>query len=347
MIETDAWARTIEVELDELLRRADPLTPEDMWRVAVLLGRAAQLPAPSEQVTVLADQASRTGLGRQALAGASRPSPADLLDILDAALLEGDDPAGPLADALLELDDLLTVLQLEGHATEAESLAAQAEALVALAPRGPAALVDWAARRAATVAAAAPAGRLWSAVASASATAVLEAVPTLRPVTGRNVHAILDRAGAGGQRRHPIRGTARLPELRDRLVRLQGRGPAAARAWLTQQLMTLEARAPAPVMGRSERPEVPWSLVGRVTPAGRWFRAFVIDAEYPDGYDVTHLAEAPGAALWHLERPGQEAQVVLVTASVAVPGESLAEVIDAAEQRDDAVAATKSLSRPS
>jgi hypothetical protein len=344
--ESDAWARTIEVELDELLRQTDALTPDDLWRVAVLLGRAAQFAAPSKQVTAVVDRASRRGLGRQALAGASRPSPGDLLDALDAALLEGDDPAGPLADALLDLDDLLTVLQLEGRATEAETLAAEAEVLVALAPRGPAALVDWGARRAATVAAAAPAGRLWTAVATASATAVLEAVPTQRPVTGRNVDAILDRAGAGGQRRHPIRGAARLPKVRDRLVRLQPRGPNAARAWLTQQLPTFEARAPAPVMGRAERPEVPWSLVGRVTPAGRWFRAFVVDEEYPDGYDVTELAEDPGAVLWHLERPGQEAQVVLVAASTAVPGASLAEVLDAAEQRDDVVVATRSLSRP-
>ena len=195
MSATDAWTQAIESELDDLLRRADALTPDDLWRVAVLLGRAAQHPAPPSAVEVLVDRASQVGLAGRALSGADRPDAHDMLDALEVTLGDGDDPAGALADTLLDLDDVLTVLELEGEEAEAHALAAHAVALVELSPEGPGALDAWAARRLATVSDQSPAGSMWSAVATASVAAVMAPLPSTREPTW-DVQDLLDRAGA-------------------------------------------------------------------------------------------------------------------------------------------------------
>ncbi|MCB9745383.1 MAG: hypothetical protein H6741_27860 [Alphaproteobacteria bacterium] len=194
MSATDAWTQAIESELEDLLRRADALTPDDLWRFVVLLGRAAQHPAPPPAVEVLADRASQIGLAGRALSEAARPEAHDLLDALEVALVDGDDPAAALADTLLDLDDLLTVLELEGEEAEAYALAARAVALVELSPKGPAALDAWAARRLATVSDKSPAGAMWSAVATASVAAVMAPLPTMREPSW-DVQDLLDRAG--------------------------------------------------------------------------------------------------------------------------------------------------------
>lgn len=193
MSTTDTWTLTIETELYDMLGRRD-LNSGDLWRVAVLLGRAAQHPAPTVNIEALVDRASQAGVAQRALTEAARPVVEDVLDALDEALFADDDPAGPIADALLDVDDLLTVMELEGHVEEANTLATQAVALVDLAPDGPAALDQWATRRLATVAEDSPAAMLWAAVAAAGASVVLAAIPARREVD-REVQTILDRAG--------------------------------------------------------------------------------------------------------------------------------------------------------
>ena len=193
MSATDTCIHNIEAELDELFAGAGALTPDDLWRVLVLLARAAQHPALPLEVEAAIDRVVQGGLPSRALVEARRPSAVELLDALDSALLSAEDPAGPLADALLEIDDLLSVLELEERRGEAETLADQAVALVDLAPQGAAALDAWATRRLATVSEHAAVGRLWSAVAVAGASTVLASLPALDP-RPMDVHDILDRA---------------------------------------------------------------------------------------------------------------------------------------------------------
>ena len=193
----DAWTLTIEAELDDLLGRAGALAPDDYWRALVLMGRAAQHPALPESVEALVGRCSETGLTQRALSTAARPTAADVLDELDDALLAGDDPAGPLADALLEVDDLLSVLEFEGEAEVAGQVVAQAVALLDLEPLQVAGLDQWARQRLATLGEGAVPRELWSAVATAAANATLAVLPARASAT-RDVAVLLDRAEAKG-----------------------------------------------------------------------------------------------------------------------------------------------------
>ena len=89
-----------------------------------------------------------------------------------------------------------------------------------------------------------------------------------------------------------------------------------------------------------------WELIA---PAGRvqeHARMFVVDTDYPDGYEVTDAWLAQGAcSLWRFERPGQEALVVVVAGGEEMQGETLDEVLDSAEKEGWVVGCRK-LSRP-
>ena len=50
MSATDRWTQNLEAELGELLARQADLCADDLWRVLVLLARAAQHPAPPERL---------------------------------------------------------------------------------------------------------------------------------------------------------------------------------------------------------------------------------------------------------------------------------------------------------
>lgn len=188
------WTRALETELNELIGRPEALSPGDYWRLGVLLGRAAQHPTPPAAVEELAERAASAGLARAALSRAPWPTVGAVLDALDGALMDADEPAGRLADALLDVDDLVTVLELDGRVVEARAIAAQAVALIDLAPGGPAALDEWAARRLATVSEESAACELWNAVAAASAERLFAVLPARRPAPA-DVDALLERAG--------------------------------------------------------------------------------------------------------------------------------------------------------
>ncbi|MES2639720.1 MAG: hypothetical protein V4850_09560 [Myxococcota bacterium] len=189
----DPWTVELETELRALLAPGAVPSEHDDWRLLVLLARVALHPDPPPALGALPDESGRCGRTRQALVGAVRPYPAAVLESLDDALVGNDDPAGPLADALLDVDDLLGVLELEGRHGEARQIATAAAALVELAPELASALAGWAARRLATLDESAAAAELWRAVESAGAIAVTLALPAAS--SGRpNTAAILDRA---------------------------------------------------------------------------------------------------------------------------------------------------------
>lgn len=193
MSATDRWTQNLETELGELTARPDDLSGDDLWRLLVLLARVAQHPAPPESLETLAEACTSSGLTTRAQSGGARPAAADVLDALDDALVATEDPAGPLADALLDLDDLVGVLELEGRVAEAAALINQAVALIDLSAVLASALDQWATHRLSTLDKAASATVLWQAVAAAGASAAVHSLPTTQ-TTPRDVTALLDRA---------------------------------------------------------------------------------------------------------------------------------------------------------
>lgn len=230
---TDIWLDNIAAELRELLDRVGELDGEDAWMLLVLLARVAQHPAPPRELGGLLAKSISCGIIQSCLERATQPTPVSLLDALDTALLSGEEPSGLLADALFDLDDMVSVLDLEDRREEARRIAAQAVALIDLAPGHAAALDRWGERRLSTMNDSSSAAPVWSAVVSAAATAVVNALPrTTHPLF--DVTSLLDRAG----RPSPAAG---------RVINLFKSAPSTQRAW---SLAASDSGAPwAPVEG--------------------------------------------------------------------------------------------------
>jgi hypothetical protein len=305
-------------------------TPRDAWWLALAVARARarvqQAPA-LEGPLKAAENALAAGLeaAREAISGALVAD--DVLDRLAEGLKDEHPAAAEMA--LSDLEDALLVLDTLELDSAASDMLERASSLLAWLPAAFTPLGAQAALRMGDLGNQGSAAALWSAVEECLEGAQLRASAPVRRPAASLVDSLLP-----------------APGLLDRLAGLAARSSGTARGWLDQQLATFDVRAPAPVMGQAAQPDLPWPLIGQLAPSGLWLRAFVVDAEYPDGYDVTDLALAPGATLWQLEQPGQVAHVVVVAASTEVPGDTLAEVLDAVEQRDDAVVLFRRLTRP-
>lgn len=159
--------------LDELLGLAPVAEddPDDAWRavvlVARLLGSPSGPPPPADVLLRLSALLARAGL----------PEPEPLLERLTVELTAEDDPAGPLLDVLLDIDDCLGALSVSGGTDQAEALSQRAaERISRFAARtGP--LKDFAELRGATVRPGSAAAMLWSAVPQESEKVAREYTP--------------------------------------------------------------------------------------------------------------------------------------------------------------------------
>ncbi|XXF75159.1 hypothetical protein P2318_18995 [Myxococcaceae bacterium GXIMD 01537] len=137
--------------------------PEDAWRAVVLIARLLGSPAgptpPSEMLRRLPVLLKRAGL----------PETEPLLQRLAEELNAEDDPAGPLLDALLDVDDSVGVLSLYGDTSSARALSRRAAELVARFASRVSPLEGFAAFRGATVRPGSDVAELWEAVAHAPA----------------------------------------------------------------------------------------------------------------------------------------------------------------------------------
>lgn len=175
---THPWHQAALTELGEL--HPDTEMVAEAWRALVLVGRLLSAPVPHLPEAAWVKSLPRLRL----LAGPS--DPADLLERLATALEGDDDPAGPLHDALLDIDDELVVTAMAGGAASGEALALRAQGLVSLWPERVMALTEFAEMRCHTSRPDALEHALWSQVLSAPAEMLAQSLPSVsknRPVS--------------------------------------------------------------------------------------------------------------------------------------------------------------------
>jgi hypothetical protein len=143
----------------------------DAWRAAVLIARLQSNP---QGIELPVDFGLRA---HELVAVAGPPDPQTLLDDLADALDDEEDPAGPLHDVLLDVDDAVGVTSLIGDAGTAHELASRAAALVSLYPERVFELGAFADMRLGTLLPGAPIAAMWRAVEQAPATLLVEALP--------------------------------------------------------------------------------------------------------------------------------------------------------------------------
>ncbi|NNB85292.1 hypothetical protein [Corallococcus exiguus] len=176
-MESQDWLQKV---LDELVNLAPVAEedPNDAWRAVVLISRLLGSPSgPTPPAEVLRRLPAL-------LAQAGMPEPEPLLQRLSEELEAEDDPAGPLFDVLLDIDDSLGALTLHGDSALAQALSRRSAELVARFASRVVPLKGFAALRTATLRPGSEAARLWDAVAHARAVLptedLQERAPTVR-----------------------------------------------------------------------------------------------------------------------------------------------------------------------
>lgn len=317
---------------DELRRVADvgAATTGDGWwlALAVARGRAAAATDPSLRAQLeRAEQTLSSARGALRLQLVRSMPLEGLVDRLADGLKQSEPE--DVEQALSDVEDALLVLDVLGADDEVTTLLDHTTSLMHWAPPEFAALAAQAPHRHGALAAGSAAAALWDAVEEAVAGASLrETTPNHRP-QARLVDELVP-----------------APRLLERIAAWAGARADAGRAWLDHQLDGLAVFEPVPVMGRGAS-TAPWFVQGEITVGSGSLRVFAVDEEYPEGYEVTDLATAPGAALWQLERRGQVVTFVVIRSDTPMSGSTLAELLTEAEGRDDVAIATRAISRPS
>jgi hypothetical protein len=252
----------------------------------------------------------------------------DLLDGLGEGLKQ-DEPED-LEAALSNVEDTLVVLSAIGSTAAAGALLDGARELMAWVPAELGFLATHASHRRAELGESGPASELWEAVEeSVSGSQLRKTEPSYVPSSSL-VDELLP-----------------MPPLLARIAGWSRRGAEDIRAWTQAQLAGLAVRQPAPAMGRPVAGEEPWSIRGHRVEGEFVCRAFVVDQLYPGGHEITQELSGMEADIWLLESAGQTANVVLIAGPPPLPGDGLAELLDAVEARDDVVVMERRLTRPS
>lgn len=175
MSRLNPWVVSAREELQNLERRAEEgLSAMSAYRILVLLARLEQARAAGLDADI---SPSARSLGARLGPGTRSPAPTALLGRLEAELLGDEDPFGELLDALLQLDDAVSVSESRGEPSASE-LARLADAIVALAPERVGALGDMAERRLATLPPGAAIRPVWETVARSAVEAALRELPS-------------------------------------------------------------------------------------------------------------------------------------------------------------------------
>lgn len=319
--------------LEEELRRLaglEAFSARDAWWLALTVGegraRAAREPALAAPLAVAEGALARV--------------PVDVIDAIVAGL-DSDQLLDRLADglkqeepedveaALSDLEDALVALETLGHPQRARALLEAAQALIAWVPPEFEALARQAALRRADLDPNGAASALWSKVDESLLGAQLRELPPARRPVSSLVEGLLPR-----------------PSVLKRLVARRDRGLESLRAQVQRTITSLDVSPPVPVMGDRGSADRPWEVRGPgVSTREGWIRAFVVDDDASAGYDVTELLSS-GGTIWQLERPGQDATLVVVAGDAPLPDGDLEALLQAVEAREDVVVLEQRISRP-
>lgn len=326
----DDLARQVAEDLEELPDSV-PSTTEALWELASAVGFARAVG------DLTGEGARQLAAGERRLASTPRELVTALLGSLRwAGVLDGISEALRRGDregfdaALLDAEALLVAATALGAETESSQFLRDALEVLAWTPSTMGSLLVAASSRADDFREDALVRELWGGVATSIAAAgVREEAPAVRP-GARLVEGLLPVPSAW----EPWLRMAE--DVRSRLGEvLQGAAKAAddlVRGFVVQ---------PQPVrLGDGD--DAPWRLRELVTTAGH-VRVFVVDEENPKGHAV-ELGE--DLDLWHFEKPGQRALVVVAASDKPIAGDSLHEVLLEAGKRADVVVRTRVVSRP-
>jgi hypothetical protein len=182
MSDLERWRSSIVRGAGELLARhsRQPLPPDRAYRLLVWLGRAEQLRERGAELETLRARAAGDALVPTLMARVGLPAPEELLSTLEELLASGADAETELHCALLDVDDLLTVLELVGREAEAEALGREAVVRVERWSWRTGPLLGWAEGRLRTLPLRSAAASLWRAVERGSRFQVLPEVSFLK-----------------------------------------------------------------------------------------------------------------------------------------------------------------------
>ena len=235
-----------------------------------------------------------------------------------------------LEGVLAEAEELLAVGAALGAESAAEAFCAEAETMLPWLPAEWAHIADRARHRVRTVAAEPNlVVRLWIAVEDAATAALArEMEPSFRPASG-----IADDL---------IPQQPRWLIWLDRVGDLAARAAAAATSWIDSSIEGLTVAPMMPTMGVSGVSNDEWTVRGRPAPGAPHYRVFVVDAEHPDGWEVTEQFTEADGDLWRLEA-NEPVLVVIIAGEQPLVGLGMAQVLDEASSRDDVVARAREL----
>ena len=129
---------------------------------------------------------------------------------------------------------------------------------------------------------------------------------------------------------------------RDQIADIATRATDAAATWIDRSIEGLTMSHLAPTMGGSDVANDEWAVRGRPAPGAPHYRVFVVDAEHPDGWEVTERFTDVDGDLWRLSAH-EQALVVIIAGETPLVGLSMAQVLKEASTRGDVVARAREL----
>ena len=311
-----------------------PTTVKEAWWLAMAIGYGRLLD--------LKDQAEGLAVAEQTLAEVDAAVLAELSEALDwagtldeiATGLQQERPE-EFEAALASAEELLAIGEVLGEQQAVERFLEEVEQLVAwVSPEwnhfGSTAMRRFERLNHHEM----PVAQLWETVADAATSALIRETEPREQPEAKLVDEMLPEQS-------PIdRWQERLADVVDDTV-------GELNEWVTEALDGFVVEQPAPVMNeKDESAQDSPRLVTQLPRRYESYRAFIVDEDYPHGYEVTDwLSVDDTNDIWRLETPDQKALVILIGSLRPIDGESLKEVVTEAAHRDDVVIESRKVSQ--
>ncbi len=322
-VNTHGFATVVAENLRRVFKA--PSSIKELWWLASAVGYGRLLQHEPEVKDVLL-------VAESALSGTPNSLLEELRGVLGWQLVLGrlaealkevrsEDLDGVLADA----EELLMVGAVISAESDADTFCAEAEMLLPWMPVEWAHVAELASHHLSTFTMwSSPVVRLWSAVEDAATAAVIrEQEPAFRPAS-----VLVDKL---------IPQQSRCSILSTKFVDFAGPANVAAISnWIGKSIEGLFVAPLVPTMGGGDITDYEWILRGCPAPNAPHYRVFVVDKDYPDGYEVTEQFTEADGDLWRLESE-EKVFVVMIAGERPLGGLSMAQVLDEAYTRCDVV----------